>query len=84
LKIKRKVPHAAPRTPFGVPLQRRKAAQKQCADNHLRPKGARIENPLYLALLIRRFFFTVVIVSSPSVLAILATLSRRSYTKYPH
>jgi hypothetical protein len=67
-----------------VPLQRRKAAQKQCADNHLRPKGARIENPLYLALLIRRFFFTVVIVSSPSVLAILATLSRRSYTKYPH
>jgi hypothetical protein len=50
LKIKRKVPHAAPRKPFGVPLQRRKAAQKQCADNHLRPKGARIENPLYLAI----------------------------------
>jgi hypothetical protein len=50
LKIKRKISFATPRTPFGVPLQRRKAAQKQCADNHLRPKGARIENPLYLAI----------------------------------
>jgi hypothetical protein len=50
LKIKRKVSFATPRTPFGVPLQRRKAVQKQCADNHLRPKGARIENPLYLAI----------------------------------
>jgi len=55
LKIKRKVPQAAPCTPFGAPLQRRKAAQKQCADNHLRPKGARIENPLYLALIFLPF-----------------------------
>jgi hypothetical protein len=34
-----------------VPLQHRKTAQKQCADNHLRPQGARIENPLYLAII---------------------------------
>jgi hypothetical protein len=58
---------ATPRTPFGVPLQRHKAAQKQCADNHLRPKGARIENPLYLAIISRLPFLALALSSTPNL-----------------
>ncbi len=40
------IPHTLPSCRFGTPAR----CKKQCADKHLRTKGRRITNPLYLAL----------------------------------
>jgi hypothetical protein len=59
LKTKEKAPQAARVAHLTVPLWCRSFLKKQCADNHLRPKGVRIENPLYLAVLKNRAFPTM-------------------------